>query len=178
MNNAESLKDIIENYSEELKYLSSSEIENLQALLEDIKNRPKSIWDLDIDNGQEYYCLFNDGQIDRLSFLGGYDKNVRAWGNAFLTEEEAEFERERRKIEAIMRKYSRPFKEGEGNCCIYYDYDYNDIEVGTHYITNYRIPYFESGKVILKVIDEIGEDRLIKYWFGVNSQDKDKQESR
>ena len=167
MNNLESLKDIIENYSEELKYLPSSEIGNFQALLEDIRNKPKSVWDLKKEDGKEYYVLWTDGHIDADFFTSCLDEKKRNIGNAFLTKEEAEFELERRKIEAIMKKYSRPFKEGEGNCCIYYDYDYNDIEVGTHYITNYRIPYFESGKVILKVIDEIGEDRLKKYWFGV-----------
>ena len=166
MNNAESLKDIIENYSEELKYLSSSEIENLQALLEDIKNRPKSIWDLDIDNGQEYYCLFNDGQIDRLSFLGGYDKNTRDMGNAFLTEEEAEFERERRRIEAILRKYSSPFKWGGDNYCLCL-YNCTSIRSGFSSVYNYGLLCFESEEIVQKVIDEIWEDRLIKYWFGV-----------
>lgn len=167
MNNLESLKDIMKNYSEELKYLPSSEIGNFQALLEDIRNRPKNIWDLDIAGGKEYYALWTDGHINADYFTSCLDERKREINNAFLTQEEAELELERRKIEAIMKKYSRPFKEGEGNCCIYYDYDYNDIEVGTHYITNYRIPYFESGKVILKVIDEIGEDRLKKYWFGI-----------
>ena len=167
MNNAESLKDIIDNYSEELKYLSSSEIENLQTLLEDIKNRPKSIWDLDIDNGQEYYCLFNDGQIDRLSFLGGYDKNTRDMGNAFLTEEEAEFERERRRIGAIMKKYSRPFEYNKCNYYIVCDKRYNKIEFfENHYVYN-GLSYFESEEIARKVVDEIGEDRLKKYWFGI-----------
>lgn len=167
MNNIESLKDIIENYSEELKYLSSSEIGNFQALLEDIRNRPKNIWDITLEYPETYYVLNNDGSIENGIFDSLSDESARIVNSAFLTREEAEFELERRKIEAIMRKYSSPFVEGEGNCCIYYDYDYNDIEVGTHYKTNYRIPYFESGKVAQKVIDEIGEDRLIRYWFGI-----------
>lgn len=167
MNNIESLKDIIENYSEELKYLSSSEIGNFQALLEDIRNRPKNIWDITLEYPETYYVLNNDGSIENGIFDSLSDESARIVNSAFLTREEAEFELERRKIEAIMRKYSSSFVEGEGNYCIYYDYDYNDIEVGTHYKTNYRIPYFESGKVAQKVIDEIGEDRLIRYWFGI-----------
>ena len=57
MSNIKSLKNIIENYSEELKYLSSSEIKNLQALLEDIKDRPKNIWDLKTEDVEEYYRI-------------------------------------------------------------------------------------------------------------------------
>ena len=166
MNNLESLKDIIENYSEELKYLPHSEIENLQALLKDIKDRPRSIWDLDIDNGQEYYCLFNDGQIDELSFLGVYDKNTRDIGNAFLTREEAEFERERKKVETILRKHSSPFEWGGDNYCLCL-YSRTSIRSGLNSVYNYGLPCFESEEIVQKVIDEIGEDRLIKYWFGV-----------
>ncbi len=64
MNSLEFLKDIIENYSEELKYLPSSEIENFQALLENVRNRPKTIWDLNIEDRKEYYILWTDGHID------------------------------------------------------------------------------------------------------------------
>ena len=167
MSNLKSLKNIIENYSEELKYLPHSEIENLQALLKDIKDRPKSIWDLDIDNGQEYYCLFNDGQISRLSFLDVYDKNTRDIGNAFLTREEAEFDVERRKVESIIKRYSRPFKYDEYNYYIVCDKRYNKIEfLENHYVYN-GLSYFESTEIARKVVDEIGEDRLKKYWFGI-----------
>ena len=167
MSNIETLKNIIENYSEELKYLSSSEIENLQALLEDIKDRPKSIWDLDIDNGQEYYCLFSDGQVDKLSFSGSYNKNSRDMGNAFLTKEEAEFERERRRIEAVMRRYSRPFKHEEDNW--YIECSHTSKHIGIDALCEYDcgIIYFESEEIARDVIDEIGEDKLKKYWFRV-----------
>ncbi|WP_455105178.1 hypothetical protein, partial [Peptostreptococcus sp.] len=98
MNNLEDLKYIIENYSKELQYLPSSEIENLQALLEDIGNRPKSIWDLKREDGKEYYILWTDGHIDTDFFTSCLDETKRNIGNAFLTKEEAEFELERRKI--------------------------------------------------------------------------------
>lgn len=167
MNNLESLKDIIENYSEELKHLPSSEIENFQALLEDIRNKLKSIWDLDIRDEEEYYFLSLDGDIVLAIFNADYDRDKREVGNAFLTKEEAEFERERRKIEVIMKKYSRPFKCEEENYCICYDYVYGSIEVRTNYTIVDRNPYFESEKVAEQVIDEIGKDRLKKYWFRV-----------
>lgn len=167
MNNIESLKDIIENYSEELKYLPSSEIGNFQALLEDIRNRPKSIWDITLEYPETYYLLNNDGSIENGVFNSLSDENARIVNSAFLTREEAEFERERRKMEAIMRKYARPFKCGKCNFHIEYHHDSNRLDVGICRNIGVGISYFESREVAQKVIDEIGEDRLKKYWFGV-----------
>jgi hypothetical protein len=165
MNNIESLKDIIENYSEELKHLPSSEIENLQALLEDIKDKPKSIWDLDIAGGKEYYVLWTDGHIDANDFISHLDEKKRDMGNAFLTREEAEFELERRKIEAIMKKHSRPFKYEEDNYHLKYFYRSGSICILNSWEFNDGLLYFESKEIARKVIDEIGIDRLKKYWF-------------
>lgn len=167
MSNIENLRDIIENYSEELKHLPSSEIENLQALLEDIKDKPKSIWDLDIAGGKEYYVLWTDGHIDANDFISHLDEKKRDMGNAFLTREEAEFELERRKIEAIMKKHSRPFKYEEDNYHLKYFCRSGLICILNSWEFNDGLLYFESKEIARKVIDEIGIDRLKKYWFRV-----------
>lgn len=167
MNNLENLKYIIENYSKELQYLPSSEIENLQALLEDIGNRPKSIWDLKREDGKEYYILWTDGHIDTDFFTSCLDETKRNIGNAFLTKEEAEFELERRKIETIMRKYSRPFKDEEDNWYIEYSHYSKHIGIDALYEYDCGIIYFESEEIARDVINKIGEDRLKKYWFRV-----------
>lgn len=96
MSSLEFLKDMIENYPEELESLINEEIGNFQALLEDIKDRGKPIWELDIwdsdvNNEKEYYGIESDG----------------------------------------------------------------------------KFIYFELEEVVQKVIDEIGEDRLKKYWLGI-----------
>ena len=171
MNNIESLKDIIENYSEELKHLPSSEIENLQALLEDIKDKPKSIWDLDIAGGKEYYVLWTDGHIDANDFISHLDEKKRDMGNAFLTREEAEFELERRKIEAIMKKYSKPFEYEEENWYIGYSHKVGKIVIEAHYTLVDRNPHFETKEMAQKVIDEIGKSRLKKYWFKIKDDE-------
>ncbi|MBS5596877.1 nucleoside 2-deoxyribosyltransferase [Peptostreptococcus sp.] len=88
-------------------------------------------------------------------------------GNVFKTEKEAEFEVERLKILAIIRKYSRPFKKEDENWSIYFDETENFI---TYYVwghINFSVPIFESREMAQKVIDEIGEDRLKKYYFRV-----------
>lgn len=167
MSNIENLKDIIENYSEELQYLPSSEIENLQALLEDIKDKPKTIWGLGINDEKEYYSIASDGEIIQFIFNDVFDEDNRDMGNAFLTKEEAELERERRKIEAIMRKYSKPFEYDEDNWYIEYSHYSKHIGIDALYEYDCGIIYFESEEIARDVINKIGEDRLKKYWFRV-----------
>lgn len=143
------------------------EIKELIAQKAEAEQKPKTIWDLDKEDGGEYYCLWADGDIVRSSFNSCIAKNARDIGNAFLNEEEARFERERRKIEAIMKKYSRPFKSGEFNCMVKYDTDNNMVSTSVARFHDLGVPVFASNEVAAKAIDEIGEDRLKKYWFGV-----------
>lgn len=134
------------------------------------EQKPKTIWDLKVEKGEECYCLQATGTIIQYPFDRSYEDMItdaRDLGNAFLTWKEAKFERERRKIEAIMRKYSRPFKLNEGNYVIKHNVTFKMVEIGLFGTTDYGIPYFESEETAQKVIDEIGEGELKKYWFGV-----------
>ena len=131
------------------------------------EQKPKSIWDLETKDSEEYYYICSNGDIVWADFNSCFDEKVREVGNAFLTREEAEFELERRKIEAIMRKYSRPFKSGEFNCTVACETPINKMYIRTVQFHNSGAPFFASNEVAQKVIDEIGEDSLIKYWFGV-----------
>ena len=155
----EDLRKIIEDNWEDIKELI---IEKTEA-----EQKPKTIWDFNTNDRDSYYYIDEYGYLRPDWFDEGYFEIRRDLGNAFLTEEEAEFELERRKIEAIMRKYSRPFKSGKSNHCITYDRADEHISSGPHYKTDMGMPYFENAEVIEKVIDEIGEDKLKKYWFKV-----------
>ena len=99
-----------------------------------------------------------------------FSEKRRDAGHAFFTEEEAAFERERRTIAAIMRRYARPFVKDEANWII--EYQYQDEEIYAYWYGNYHAgaPCFESEEIAQKVIDEIGEVRLLKYWFGVKDE--------
>lgn len=161
MNN--DIRKLIDDSWEDIKELIVKKVEAEQ--------KPKTIWDYNINDRTSYHYIDETGYIKTVLFDEGYFEIKRDLGNAFLTKEEAEFELERREIEVIMRKYSRPFTEGEINyflACnrdskanskaIYIDYYWN-IDCG--------IPCFKSKEIAQKVINEIGEDRLRKYWFGV-----------
>lgn len=158
--------DIERIVDERLAEMRKQMIEELQGQVESEDN-PKTIWDLKIEDGEGYYRLFGDGDINKLVFNTDNGECTRDMGNAFLTREEAEFEREKRKIESIMRKYSRPFEEGEVNYFLAYNHESEAIDVDYYWSINNGLPYFESEEIVQKVIDEIGEDRLRKYWFGV-----------
>ena len=132
------------------------------------EQKPKTIWDLDtVNRVEEYYYITEDGEIGTTHFDSFYDEKARNVGNAFLTKVEAEFEVERRKIEAILRKYSRPFKSGEDNYVVMCDPENNMMLVRVVQFYNSGGPVFANKEVAEKVIDEIGKNRLKKYWFGV-----------
>ena len=158
MNN--DIRKLIEENWEDIKALVIEKAEEEQKL------KPKTIWDFNTNDRDSYYYIDEAGYLRPDWLDEGYFEIRRDLGNAFLTEEEAEFELERRKIEAIMRKYSRPFKNGMNNYCIFF-YACESIRVGTLWAFNSGIPCFETKEIAQKIIDEIGEDRLKKYWFGV-----------
>ena len=81
------------------------------------EQKPKTIWDLKVEKGEECYCLQATGTIIQYPFDRSYEDMItdaRDLGNAFLTWKEAKFECERRKIEVILRKYSRPLQKFPG----------------------------------------------------------------
>lgn len=163
MNN--DIRKLIEDNWEDIKELIVKKAEAEQ--------KPNTIWDLETKDRKEYYRIEASGFIEDSCFNAIYDKYVREAGNAFLTREEAEFEVERRKIEAILRKYSRPFKNcnpvdpDDANYCIEHNINNNALKIGSYRSVNLGVLYFESEEIAWKVINEIGEDRLKKYWFGV-----------
>ena len=88
-------------------------------------------------------------------------------GNMFRTKEQAEFAVEKLKVEAELRKFSRPFKNGQTNCNIILSDNEN---VSTAYWNEIQIQgsiYFESKEKAQQAIEVVGEERIKKYIFGV-----------
>ena len=160
-------KELEEFIKDEVKAFEERLRAKAEELREQIPGKYKTIWDLDIRDGEKYYRPCLDGDVTQGIFNTNYDENIRTWGNAFLTKEDAEFEAERRKIEAVMRKYSRPFKNCGNNYYIYYDYACDKIIIDIYHSVSDGVSYFKNEEIAQKVIDEIGKDRLKKYWFRV-----------
>ena len=144
-----------------------------ESFLKPFVEKPKTVWDL--EEGEECYSLTICGNVHH-GFWDGSSSAIaiRELGELFLTKEEAEFEVERRKIETEMIRLGgrREFKNGENNYHIVCDFD-------THYsivVFNNKVDgfapmtiYFDSAKECRNAIETIGEDRLRKYIFGVES---------
>lgn len=159
MNN--DIRKLIDDNWEDIKALVIEKAEAEQKL------KPKTIWDFNTNDRDSYYYIDEAGYLRPDWFDEGYFEIRRDLGNAFLTVEEARFELERRKVEAIMRKYSRPFKSGEYNYVVVCDTENNMILVQVAQFHYSGTPVFASREVAEKVVDEIGKVRLKKYWFGV-----------
>lgn len=161
----EDIKKYVIERTEEFKKELNEEVK--QMIKEADQGQVKSIWDLKKADRETYYRIYGDGDIYKLFFSSDNDEQARDIGNAFLTREEADFELERRKIEAIMRKYSRPFEDGKTNYFLVCNRGGKTAEIDYYWSIDCGVPYFESEEIAQKVIDEIGEDRLIKHWFRI-----------
>ena len=144
-----------------------------ESKLEPCQEPPKTVWDL--KEGDTYYVISGYGEVLETTWKYNIDSNSRKIGNAFLTKEEAEFERERRKVETEMLRLGgrREFKNGENNYYIVCDFDSSHFAIC---VFNNKIDgfapmtiYFDSAKECRNAIEKIGEDRIKRYIFGVES---------
>ena len=115
------------------------------------KPKPKSVWDL--KNGDVYYFLTSYGYVMKTVWVNtDADNEKLSIGNAFLTEEDAEFARERLKVIAELKKCAREFSDEEWmNQSIekyYIVFDYKAYAIKIDYVcySKDRDIYFGSGK--------------------------------
>lgn len=133
-----------------------------------VKPKPKTVWDL--ENGDIYYFIATNGGVYSCCWLADENDLCRIeFGNAFLTYDEAKFELERRKCEAIMLKYGRrTFKYEDENYFIRFDHTNKRVWIENWSIYQFQGSiYFDTEDLAQKAIDEIGEERLKKYVFRV-----------
>lgn len=160
------LNELIEKYGEyEVK-------EGFMDLLE--KPKPKSVYDL--KSGDRYFFLTASGIIQGAFWHDDIsDHNRLSIGNISLTEEAAEFARERLEVIAELKRYAKEFsdEDWEQNNCVrkyYIYYNWSKGKIFDNY--NYFAPYgnqllFESGEKAQEAIAAVGEERIKKYYFGV-----------
>ena len=148
---------------------------NLQEELKALKDR---IAELEEQAKQEqefpqveddYWYVDDDAEVMLSVWYGDdYDKGRLSIGNVFKTKYQAEFAVEKLKIEAELRKFSRPFKEDEYNSFIeLYMFDKTLTVDSNEYWQTQGVIYFESDEKAQQAIDTVGEERIKKYIFGV-----------
>lgn len=89
-------------------------------------------------------------------------------GNIYRTEEEAEFDVEKKKVETELRKYSIPFELYKDNYSIELSWEDMLFKVDSHAIyQSVGVVYFGSEQKAWDAIEAVGEERIKKYIFGV-----------
>ena len=117
----------------------------------------------------DYWFLSGGGTIDDSFYTDSHVDNKRlGMGNMFETRQQAQFALEKLKVEAELRKFSRPFENGKFNHYIFFYVDGNYIEVGYKNACHSQgAIYFESEDKAQQAIQSVGEERIKKYIFGV-----------
>ena len=95
------------NLQEELKALKDR-IAELEELAKEEREFPQ--------DGDEYHYIEASGRVERIQWdESGFDLRAQEIGNIFRTKDQAEFAVEKLKVEAELRKFSRPFEYGKFN---------------------------------------------------------------
>ena len=148
------------NLQEELKALKKR-IAELEVLAKEEQKFPQKY--------DDYWYVADDTEVLRQSWYNSeYDEGRLSIDNIFKTEQQAEFIAEKLRVEAELRKFSRPFKCGEINHYIFLNTDNECLDVvGLSYSQYQGTIYFESEEKAKQAIQSIGEERIKKYIFGV-----------
>lgn len=168
------------NITVNMENLSQEERSTLLSLIEKA-NKPKSkIWKP--EDNEKYYYGYSDGSVSHDIFhhynvTGAYvHENRYAIGNCFKTREEAKFAIERLKVIADLKRFALEHNEGEidwSNRCqnkhfLYFNHDKNRTCISACTYSQYaQCIYYTSIEIARAAIQEIGEERIKKYYFEV-----------
>ncbi len=124
--------------------------------------------------GDTVYYINYIGRIRKRTWINDED-DLDMWelGNIFFTEEEAEFAREKKKVEVELERYAKEHNAPtlEDEYFILYD-EYNeelDYDVWADYIPQGAV-VFASKQLVFDAIEAVGKERILKYIFGVESE--------
>lgn len=134
---------------------------------QDAKVRKPEYWDT-------VYYIDYIGRIRKMTWINDeYALDMWELGNIFFTKKEAEFAREKRKVEVELERYAKEHNGPipEDNYCILYDEDDEEFDFDVWIGSKVQgTIVFTSKQLVFDAIKEIGKDRILKYIFGVESE--------
>lgn len=156
-----------------LSNLSEKEREQLLELIERSNNSAKRRWRGERHN--HYYFISGAGGIGRgREDKVTYDSNRYQLGNYFKTEEEAEFELQKRLVYQELKDYALEHNECEFDWknkyqpkwSIFYNNESECLEYNDFYnMCDITQIHFTSEEIARKAVFTVGEDRIKKYLF-------------
>lgn len=163
--------DIYLNEEEKIMNIQEEILKIKEEMLEEVDKRVEALKAEDEfpKDGDDYWYMDAEGDVFISTWGEDYCDSMQiAIGNVFRTREEAEFAVEKLKVEAELRKFSRPFKNGIYNHFIEFFPNSKKIDINTeHAIQAQGVIYFEDEEVVNKAIESVGQERIKKYIFGV-----------
>lgn len=164
----------------DIKNLTEAEQQDFYRLLKKMEGKePDKEQDVKVKKpeiGTRYFYLDSVGDIVNAVWDDDEYDNAR-WdlGNVFLTEKEIVFAIEKRKVEVELKRYAE-----EHNDQNYKGTNYHHITLNIRYKKIVVCTYyggivaeatdFTSEEVAINAIRMVGEDRILKYIFGVESE--------
>lgn len=124
--------------------------------------------------GDTVYYINYIGRIRKRTWINDED-DLDMWelGNIFFTEEEAEFAREKKKVEVELERYAKEHNGPilEDNYCILYNEDNEEFDFDVWIGSKVQgTVVFTSNQLVFDAIEAVGKDRILKYIFGVESE--------
>lgn len=158
---------------EEVKNEYLQKLEEIKAKIEELKQEYEL--EEETDNrwkprlGEDYWWVNTYGNVCDDKW-GNFDFENDIFNHTDIspTEEQAEFDAERKRIRRELMKYGRNFVPGHDNWA--FNYNYRDRIIGywnSKFSCHPFAIYFESEEMAKKAVEEVGADRIKKYLFGV-----------
>src|SRR5574344_1270174 len=166
MNKLEELEKQVELYEKNIESQQQS-LETLKRELERLKSEKENEpWKP--KDGDKYWFISHSGWVKTTVWCDTIVGKIRyEIGNVFRTKEEGEFRVEQLKVETELKRFARPFHVGEDNYTLYFGNYVNSICMVCYSNVQYGNIYFASEEIAQKAIDTVGEERIKKYYFGV-----------
>lgn len=154
-----------------------NEIEELEKKLSELKeelNKPDSkVFKPKLND--YYYTILATGEIAYIIWTyDDYDIDRYAIGNCFRTQEEAEFEVERLRVIAQLKRFAEEHNEPldwkdstQSKYYIFFSADDSNIYYGFTLLAKRNDIYFSSKELAQQAIKAIGEERIKKYYLEV-----------
>lgn len=127
--------------------------------------------------GDTVYYINYIGRIRKRTWINDED-DLDMWelGNIFFTEEEAKFAREKRKVEVELERYAKEHNGPILEDRYYILYDEYDEELTYDVLIDNKAQgtvVFKSKQLVFDAIEAVGKDRILKYIFGVESEENE-----
>ena len=129
-----------------------------------LKNSPKKEpWKPEF--AEQFYFVTQYGEVIFNYNDDALAKYLLAHSHVFSTEKEAE---DYKWFLDTIDEYKRPFEQEEDNHYFYYNYEEERIEITCDQHCQYQgTIYFGDEDNINEFLEEVGEERMKKYWFNI-----------